>query len=107
MSPWPAVLGLEPRSWLWKTAYVVPVCLALGQLGGLHAGVFRAGVACGCAGDGTGVVVWRAQSHVQWNAAQMAHFRFLAAAETSLDAFSLLEAVRDKTGVMVDFRFIM
>jgi diguanylate cyclase (GGDEF)-like protein/PAS domain S-box-containing protein len=53
-----------------------------------------------------GWTVWDEHNRaVQWNAAQLEHFRFLAAAETSLDAFALLESVRDETGVTVDFRF--
>jgi diguanylate cyclase (GGDEF)-like protein/PAS domain S-box-containing protein len=60
-------------------------------------------------GAGVALAVWTVwdeyRRSVQWNAAQLEHFRFLAAAETSLDAFALLESVRDKTGVTVDFRF--
>jgi diguanylate cyclase (GGDEF)-like protein len=36
--------------------------------------------------------------------AQVAHSQFLAAAETSLDAFGLLESVRNDAGEIVDFR---
>jgi diguanylate cyclase (GGDEF)-like protein/PAS domain S-box-containing protein len=38
--------------------------------------------------------------------AQEAHSKFLAAAETSLDAFSLLEAVRNDAGEIADFRLL-
>jgi diguanylate cyclase (GGDEF)-like protein/PAS domain S-box-containing protein len=38
--------------------------------------------------------------------AQEAHSQFLAAAETSLDAFALLEAVRNEAGQIVDFRIL-
>ncbi len=38
--------------------------------------------------------------------AQEAHSQFLAAAETSLDAFGLFESVRDDAGEIVDFRFL-
>ncbi|HSY67858.1 MAG TPA: EAL domain-containing protein [Edaphobacter sp.] len=37
---------------------------------------------------------------------QEAHSQFLAATETSLDAFGLLESVRDDTGEIVDFRIL-
>jgi diguanylate cyclase (GGDEF)-like protein/PAS domain S-box-containing protein len=38
--------------------------------------------------------------------AREAHSQFLAAAETSLDAFGLFEAVRNNAGEIVDFRFL-
>jgi diguanylate cyclase (GGDEF)-like protein/PAS domain S-box-containing protein len=38
--------------------------------------------------------------------AREAHSQFLAAAETSLDAFGLLESVRNDAGRIVDFRFL-
>ncbi len=38
--------------------------------------------------------------------AQEAHSQFLAAAETSLDAFGLLESVRNDAGEIVDFRIL-
>jgi len=38
--------------------------------------------------------------------AREAHSQFLAAAETSLDAFGLFEAVRNDAGKIIDFRFL-
>jgi diguanylate cyclase (GGDEF)-like protein/PAS domain S-box-containing protein len=38
--------------------------------------------------------------------AQEAHSRFLAAAESSLDAFGLLESIRNDAGKIVDFKFL-
>ena len=38
--------------------------------------------------------------------AQQAHSQFLAAAETSLDAFGLFESVRNDAGEIIDFRFL-
>ncbi len=38
--------------------------------------------------------------------AEEAHSQFLAAAETSLDAFSILQAVRNEAGEIIDFRFL-
>lgn len=38
-------------------------------------------------------------------AAEEAHSKFLAAAETSMDAFVIFECVRDQSGGIVDFRF--
>ena len=61
---------------------------------------------------------WRATSVAVWalwqsmaaaaklSGAQEAHSQFLAAAETSLDAFALLEAVRNDAGKIVDFRIL-
>ena len=42
---------------------------------------------------------------LQHKAAKDAYSKFLAAAETSLDAFMILECVRDRSGEIVDFRF--
>jgi diguanylate cyclase (GGDEF)-like protein/PAS domain S-box-containing protein len=49
--------------------------------------------------------LWREHSrNVERRGAEDAHSKFLAAVETSLDAFSILESVRDKSGAIVDFR---
>jgi diguanylate cyclase (GGDEF)-like protein/PAS domain S-box-containing protein len=59
---------------------------------------------------GTTIAVW-----VLWReycrstglrGAQQAHSQFLAAAETSLDAFSILESVRNRDGEIADFRVL-
>ena len=87
----------------------VPVCLVLGeslrQNHGLGAGVFSAATVAG-----VGVLVatwslWREHTrNIARKGAAEAHSKFLAAAETSLDAFSIFEAVRDKSGKIIDFR---
>jgi diguanylate cyclase (GGDEF)-like protein/PAS domain S-box-containing protein len=49
--------------------------------------------------------LWREHNRsVERKGAEDAHSKFLAAVETSLDAFSILESVRDKSGAIVDFR---
>jgi diguanylate cyclase (GGDEF)-like protein/PAS domain S-box-containing protein len=59
---------------------------------------------------GAAVVVWALWRErgrpARVRFAQEAHSKFLAAAETSLDAFSLLEAVRNNAGEIVDFRVL-
>ena len=61
---------------------------------------------------------WRGSSLAVWalwreygraaklRGAREAHSQFLAAAETSLDAFGLFESVRNDAGEIVDFRFL-
>jgi len=89
----------------------VPVCLVLGeslrQNHGLHAGALSDAMV---AVVGIGIVgalwsLWQERDYniVRKGAAE-AHSKFLAAAETSLDAFSIFEAVRDQSGTIVDFR---
>jgi diguanylate cyclase (GGDEF)-like protein/PAS domain S-box-containing protein len=49
--------------------------------------------------------LWREHNrNVERRGGEEAHSKFLAAVETSLDAFSILESVRDKSGKIVDFR---
>jgi diguanylate cyclase (GGDEF)-like protein/PAS domain S-box-containing protein len=51
--------------------------------------------------------LWREYGRTaRMRGAQEAHSQFLAAAETSLDAFGLFEAVRNDAGAIVDFRFL-
>jgi diguanylate cyclase (GGDEF)-like protein/PAS domain S-box-containing protein len=52
------------------------------------------------------VVLRRRERAVERRATEEAHQKFMAAAETSLDAFTILESVRDKTGAIVDFRLL-
>jgi PAS domain-containing protein len=97
------IRGWQP--WLWKIGLLLLVlCLLVARM---HHGLLLLTFVLGGAGIALTVwTVWDEYSRsVQWNAAQLEHFRFLAAAETSLDAFALLESVRDKTGATVDFRF--
>ena len=59
---------------------------------------------------GTPVAVWALWREygraAKLRGAQEAHSQFLAAAETSLDAFGLLESVRNDAGKIVDFRLL-
>ena len=94
--------------WLWLRKIgltFVAICLVIGLL---HHGLSLLTFVLGGAGVAlAGWTVWNEHHRtLKWKAAQMEHFRFLAAAETSLDAFALLESVRDKTGkIVLDFRF--
>jgi diguanylate cyclase (GGDEF)-like protein/PAS domain S-box-containing protein len=101
-----------PRSWVWKTlSSTVLACLVFGQFWQLNHGAHLATLTVVfVALAGIAVAVW-----LQWRehglsarlrGAQEAHSQFLAAAETSLDAFSLLEAVRSSDGKIVDFRLL-
>jgi diguanylate cyclase (GGDEF)-like protein/PAS domain S-box-containing protein len=53
-------------------------------------------------------ILWREYGHTAKlrGAQEAAHSQFLAAAETSLDAFGLLESVRNDAGEIVDFRIL-
>lgn len=67
-------------------------------------------VSLALAGTSAGVwALWREYGRTakaKSQGAQEAHSQFLAAAETSLDAFGLLESVRNGTGEIVDFRIL-
>jgi len=55
----------------------------------------------------TVLLVWREKNHAVANRRTSAeHERFIAAAETSADAFFLLDAVRTRTGEVSDFQYI-
>jgi diguanylate cyclase (GGDEF)-like protein len=99
-----------PRPWVWKTVLsALPVWLAFGQFWrvnhGAHLGAL---IAVFVALAGTSVAVWALwREHgraATLRGAQEAHSQFLAAAETSLDAFGLFESVRSDAGKIVDFR---
>jgi len=100
----------SPRIWDWKTGLVAaPVCLALGQLWRLNHSVrFRTIAAASVAGAGVVAALWSLwrehNRNVERRGAEEAHSKFLAAVETSLDAFSILEAVRDGSDTIIDFR---
>jgi diguanylate cyclase (GGDEF)-like protein/PAS domain S-box-containing protein len=59
---------------------------------------------------GTSVAVWALWREygraAKLRGAREAHSQFLAAAETSLDAFGLFESVRNDAGKIIDFRFL-
>jgi diguanylate cyclase (GGDEF)-like protein/PAS domain S-box-containing protein len=65
-------------------------------------------VSLALAGTSAGVwALWREYGRTaRLKGAQEAHSQFLAAAETSLDAFGLLESVRNDEGEIVDFRIL-
>jgi diguanylate cyclase (GGDEF)-like protein/PAS domain S-box-containing protein len=101
-----------PRPWIWKTVLsALPVWLAFWQfwrvIHGAHLGMLTA-VSLALAGTSVGVwALWREYGRAaKLRGAQEAHSQFLAAAETSLDAFGLLESVRNDAGEIVDFRIL-
>ena len=101
-----------PRPWVWKTVLLaLPLWLAFGQFWlvnhGAHLGLLSAAFV-GLAGTSLAVwALWREYGRAaKSKGAQEAHSQFLAAAETSLDAFGLLESVRNDAGVIVDFRIL-
>ncbi len=73
-----------------------------------HSVRLRTLAAASAAGTGAAVALWSLwREHnrtVERKGAEDAHSKFLAAVETSLDAFSILESVRDKSGAIIDFR---
>jgi diguanylate cyclase (GGDEF)-like protein/PAS domain S-box-containing protein len=100
------------RPWVWKTLLqTVPVCLLIGQLWRLNHGTHLSTltlVFVALAGAAVVVwVIWRERGRsARVRGAQESHSKFLAAAETSLDSFSLLEAVRNDGGEIADFRLL-
>ena len=101
----------SPRPWVWKAVLsTLPLYLMFGQFWGFHHGAHLATLtAVFVALAGVVVAAWALwHEHgrsAKLRGAQEAHSQFLAAAETSLDAFSLLEAMRNDAGEIVDFRF--
>src|SRR5580658_10137151 len=101
-----------PRPWVWKAVLsTVLVCLLFGQFWRLNQGAHLATLALVfVAFAGVAAAVWalwhRHGRKAKLRGAQEAHSQFLAAAEASLDAFSLLEAMRNDAGRIVDFRLL-
>jgi len=100
-----------PRPWVWKavlSAFLVWIAFEQFQRvnHGAHLGALTT-VLVTLAGASVAVwVLWREYGRAaKLRGAQEAHSQFLAAAETSLDAFGLLESVRNNDGAIVDFRF--
>src|ERR1700754_2425210 len=95
---------------MWKAGLsAVPVSLALGEMLRLRNAPFPAEmIAVGTAAAGAVLAIWSlVRDHdrkVAQRGAEEAQSKFVAAAEASLDVFSLLESVRDKSGRIVDFR---
>jgi diguanylate cyclase (GGDEF)-like protein/PAS domain S-box-containing protein len=101
-----------PRPWVWKTALLaLPVWIAVGQFWrvnhGAHLGTMTA-VFVALAGTSVAVwALWREYGRAaKLRGAQETQSQFLAAAETSLNAFGLAESVRDSAGRIVDFRIL-
>ncbi|MEI9977844.1 MAG: EAL domain-containing protein [Edaphobacter sp.] len=100
------------RPWVWKTVLaVLPVWLLLVQFWRLNHETYLGGLsAVSLALAGTLAAIW-ALWHEHGRAAKLkgaeeAHSKFLAAAETSLDAFGLVESVRNSSNEIVDFRIL-
>jgi diguanylate cyclase (GGDEF)-like protein/PAS domain S-box-containing protein len=93
---------------MWKAGLsVAPAFLALGEIWRMNHGPYTGEViAVAAAGAGVLIAVWSLwrehDRRIERKGAEDAHSKFLAATEASLDAFALLEAVRDKTGRIVD-----
>jgi diguanylate cyclase (GGDEF)-like protein len=101
-----------PRPWVWKTVLsALAVWVAFGLFWrmnhGAHLGVLTT-VSVAMAGITLATwALWREYGRAaKLRGAREAHSQFLAAAETSLDAFGLFESVRDDAGEIVDFRFL-
>src|SRR5580698_3340779 len=101
-----------PRTWVWKTALAaLPVWLAFVQLWRMNHGAHLGGAAAiSLALTGTSAAIWALWHEygraAKLKGAQEAHSKFLAAAETSLDAFGLVESVRNDAGEIIDFRIV-
>ena len=101
----------SPRPWVWKTVLcVLPVWLVLelhGRVNGAQLETLASGLVA-LAGASLAVwALWREYGRTaQMKGAERAHSQFLAAAESSLDAFGLLESVRNDAGEIVDFRIL-
>jgi diguanylate cyclase (GGDEF)-like protein/PAS domain S-box-containing protein len=102
-----------PPPWIWKTVLsALPVWIAFGLFWrmnhGAHLATMTMTVAVAMAGAAIALWAWwREHVHsAKQRGAREAHSQFLAAAETSLDAFGLFESVRNDAGEIIDFRFL-
>jgi diguanylate cyclase (GGDEF)-like protein len=101
-----------PRPWVWKTVlWALPVWIAFGLFWRMnHGGPLGALTTVSVALAGTSIAVWAWWREygraAKVRGAREAHSQFLAAAETSLDAFGLFESVRNDAGKIIDFRFL-
>ena len=99
-----------PRPWAWKTSLsTVPVFAAVGEFARLHHQALSIEIVAAILAGGGAVFaawsLWREHSYkILLQRMEETHSKFVAAAEASLDSFSLLDAVRDQTGRIVDFR---
>ena len=101
-----------PRPWIWKAALsALPVWLALRQFWrvnhGANLGMLTAVFLALAATSAVVWVLWREYGRAARLAgAEEASSQFMAAVEASLDAFGLLESVRNDRGEIVDFRIL-
>jgi diguanylate cyclase (GGDEF)-like protein/PAS domain S-box-containing protein len=101
-----------PRPWVWKTVLAaLPAWLVVVQLWRVNHGVHLAGLAAASlAVAGTSAAIWALWREydraAKLKGAREAHSQFLAAAESSLDAFALFESVRNDAREIVDFRIL-
>ena len=106
--------GLDyPRPWVWTIVFLsLPVWIALELFSRVNHGsqhlVALGTVFVGFAGSSIGLLaLWREYGRAaRMRGAREAHSQFLAAAETSLDAFALFESVRNAAGEIIDFRIL-
>jgi diguanylate cyclase (GGDEF)-like protein len=102
-----------PRPWVWKTVLsALPVWIAFGLLWrvnhGAHLATLTTTVSVALAGLSVAVWAWWREylRSAKLGGFREAHSQFLAAAETSLDAFGLVESVRNGAGEIIDFRLL-
>jgi len=104
------VLDSPTRSQTWKTCLsAVPVCAAVGGLSRIPHGVIVTEIAAAVlAGASASLAIWSIWHERKFKALRKelaeTHSKFMLAAETSLDAFCLLDAVRDSDGKLIDFQ---
>ena len=101
-----------PRSRVWKTLLsALPVCFVFWLLGRMnHSANLEALTAVFLAMMGMAVAVWSLWREygraAKRKGAEESQLQFLAAAETSLNAFCLVECVRNAAGAIIDFRVL-
>jgi len=101
-----------PRPWVWKSVLAaLPLWLVFVQFWRVNHAVHLGGLAAASlAVAGTSAAMWALWREydraAKLKGAREAHSQFLAAAESSLDAFALFESVRNDAGEIVDFRIL-
>ena len=104
------MLDSPSRPWAWKTSLsAAPVCAAIGGFSRTHHDAVLGGIAAAIvAVVGVALAIlslWRKRMHsILHKRFEEAQTKFGAAAEASLDAFFLLDAMRDASGQIIDFR---
>lgn len=104
------MLDSPSRPWAWKTSLsAAPACAAIGGFSRTHHDAVLGGVAAAIvAVVGIALAIlslWRKRMHsILHKRFEEAQTKFGAAAEASLDAFFLLDAMRDASGQIIDFR---